>query len=211
MPVPRFMFAFEKFNQKIRRLRHFAAFLIAVMMSVCLIGNASAVVISVSTVHIAGTQWESEYTIYGEDGDPPIREFTIFFDVGNYSNLQLLGAPVNWDGIVVDPDIALPAEGFFDALALVEAVNPGAILGGFKLGFDYSGPGAPGRQYFEIIDPETFSTLASGFTERETSGSVPEPGTLLLMGCMLPVMLGLRRKLAANAVAVAGSFSGRGK
>jgi len=37
------------------------------------------------------------------------------------------------------------------------------------------GVGEPGSQYYEIIDPVTFETIEDGYT-------IPEPGTLLLLG-----------------------------
>jgi len=40
---------------------------------------------------------------------------------------------------------------------------------GFAVSFDWLGEGEPGAQFYEIIDPDTFETINSGWT-------VPEPG-----------------------------------
>jgi len=47
-------------------------------------------------------------------------------------------------------------------------------VAGFAVSFDWLGTGEPGAQFYEIIDPDTFETIDSGWT-------VPEPGTICLL------------------------------
>jgi len=69
----------------------------------------------------------------------------------------------------------LEDDGFYDALALVDAIGVGEGIYGFTVSFDWSGEGEPAAQYYEIVDPVTYDTIADGWT-------VPEPGTLVLLG-----------------------------
>ncbi|MCF7956659.1 MAG: PEP-CTERM sorting domain-containing protein [Phycisphaerae bacterium] len=46
---------------------------------------------------------------------------------------------------------------------------------GISMQVDYLGGGDPLMQYYEVVDPVTFLTIADGYT-------VPEPVTLLLLG-----------------------------
>src|SRR5690606_36000186 len=99
-------------------------------------------------------------------------EFTIQFQLGSSANLLVAESPAGWDSLVVQPDAGLPDDGFFDALALGAGIVSGAGLGGFAVSFDYLGAGTPGPQAFDIVDPGTFATLASGTT---TATAVPAP------------------------------------
>ncbi len=45
----------------------------------------------------------------------------------------------------------------------------------FSVSFDWLGEETPGSQFYEIVNPDTFETIDSGWT-------VPEPGMLLLLG-----------------------------
>jgi hypothetical protein len=114
------------------------------------------------------------------DGQPvAIKEFTIWFDSGLYTNLVVTTpAPLSnaWNEIVWQPEPVLQDPGAYDALALVS--NPGIATGqsarGFSVSFEWLGQGTPGSQRYEIINPDTFETVDAGLT-------IPEPATLLLL------------------------------
>ncbi len=125
-------------------------------------------------------RWQYCYSVTNISLTPAIKEFTIWFDYGLYDNLAIetLDPPAsNWDELIIQPEPVLEDDGYYDAKA--EAWNPGIGVGetvsGFSVSFDWFGAGQPGSQFYEIIDPATFDTLDSGRT-------VPEPGTLLLLG-----------------------------
>ena len=100
--------------------------------------------------------------------------FTIFFDRTLYSQLQNPPTFVNadFDLLVVQPDLALMSNGFYDALALRNAPS---LADPFRVKFVWLGPGTPGSQPFTIYNTD-FSTISQG----QTIG-VPEPSTLSLL------------------------------
>ena len=102
--------------------------------------------------------------------------FSIFFDAALYSSLESPPPSVGseWDVLSLEPDPGLPADGLYDALALVDSPT---TLAGFMIDFVWLGTGAPGSQPFVIYDT-SFATVESGPT-------VPEPGTLVLLGSAL--------------------------
>lgn len=109
--------------------------------------------------------------------------FTIYFALGLYSDLAVDSANSDWDMFVSQPDPALPADGFFDALA---STSPASLGDPFVVSFVWSGVGTPGSQSFEIYtlrdqagNPINLETVESG---RTASSVVPEPGTLFLLG-----------------------------
>jgi hypothetical protein len=125
-------------------------------------------------------KWQYTYEVSNISLSPePIKEFTIWFGVGSYDNLTIatLNSPAsNWDEIVWQPEPILGDDGGYDALATGLNIGVGESVTGFSVSFDWLGTGMPGTQYYEIINPNTFETIESGWT-------VPEPATLLLLIC----------------------------
>ena len=134
--------------------------------------------------NLSGNSWEYTYTVDNQL-DTPIDGFTIWFDLGVYENLLITGSPNwDWDGFAAQPDSSLPDDGFADWLTFGLPINPGEVLAGFTVSFDYLGTATPGEQFFETFDYD-FNLLSEGYTEQmasTASASVPEPGTLLLFG-----------------------------
>lgn len=152
-------------------------------LALCILASASAnaVPIYYEAEALGGNTWQYNYTVDNDDPADPVYEFTIFFDLGLYSNLRLASAPAGWDALAIEPDANLPDDGFYDALALAGPVYPGQLLSGFSIVFDYLGLDSPSSQRYDIIDPATFEIISSGLTERPASTHVPEPGTLMLL------------------------------
>lgn len=153
---------------------------------------AEAAVVTYTTTHLGGTSWRYDYSVAALAGDPTIEEFTIFFGV-SYANLQVAATPGGWDSIVVEPDAGIPADGYFDSLGLIAGVSPGASAAGFAVDFDFLGVGTPGNQHFEVVDPQTFEVLTSGFTkslEAPPLGTIPEPTTTWLMLLAFGLVIG---------------------
>lgn len=138
-----------------------------------------------NTTDLGGGTWEYEYTVTNDTLLTDIEEFTVFFEYGLYDNL-IVTTPLapDWDELTADPDIifGFPVDGSYDALASGAGIAPGNTASGFSVSFDWLGVGTPGSQPFDIVDPSTFLTIASGTTTSSSGAPVPEPGTLMLLG-----------------------------
>ncbi len=176
--------------------RHF--FLSILLLFPGLVIHAAPILYEVT--NLSGSTWEYTYTIENEETFP-IEEFTIWFDLGVYENLQLTGSPsLDWDGFVAQPDIFLPDDGFADWFALGALINPGETLSGFSVSFDYLASGTPGTQFFELIDPLTFDSITDGFTQLKVNNPVPLPGTFALLSLGLALVGGLRRRITFKSL-----------
>ncbi len=144
-------------------------------------GALNAAVISYSVSDLGSGRWEYSYSITNDALASAIEEFTIYFGYGLYDNLEVTTPVADWDELIVNPQLILgfPQDGFYDALAMVSGIGLGETLSGFSVAFDWLGSGIPEAQFFEIVDPLTFEALDSGST---VPVSVPEPGTLVLLG-----------------------------
>lgn len=151
-----------------------------------LAGTSFASTISYDLSNLGGGSWEYTYTVTNDTMSSAIEEFTIYFGLGLYDNLDIPNPlTATWSELVAQPDASLPADGFYDALTLGSGILPGQMAGSFSVSFDWLGPGNPGAQSFDIVDPVTFNTLESGTTipaSTPPSSAVPEPMTLLLLG-----------------------------
>ena len=130
--------------------------------------------LSYTATDISGSTWEYNYTITN-NLTVNLTEFTTFFTLGQYTNLDVLSAPGNWEGgggaLAINPDPSLPADGFFDAEASDAGLAPGASQGGFSVEFTYLGTGTPGAQLFNFVDSSSFATLEAGNTTLSSGGS----------------------------------------
>jgi hypothetical protein len=167
----------------------------ALLGALALAGSAESATIQTS-VHQVGPLWELALTV-GNDGAPAeIGHFTVYFDESLFSALQLTSSPAGWDSLVIQPDLAIPAAGYLDALVTPPQapLAAGQSQGGFKLSFAYSGIGAPGSLPFDIVS-ENYDVLYHGQTV-----AVPEPATALLGLAGGGLLLArLRRRAPAGA------------
>jgi len=142
------------------------------------------------TTDLGGGRWQYTYDVYNNSLTDGIDEFTIWFGIGSYDNLIIeTGDPPasNWDEIVWDPDPFLGDDGGYDALASNLDIGTGEHVYGFAVSFDWLGTGDPGSQYYEIIDPDDFSTIDSGWT-------TPEPGSFLILLAGVSILRIKKRK-----------------
>lgn len=171
--------------------------LLAIVSLIVVPLTASAAVITYDATHVSASQWIYNYSVKADTAEPPINEFTIYFDHALFADLSLLSSPQDWDTLIVQPDISLLSNGFLDALALADGLQQGNTVNGFSVAFTYLGSGIPGSQRFDIVDPITFSTITSGQTSlsgvRPPTG-VNEPSSLLLLAPSLLGLLSLKRR-----------------
>ncbi|MGK5011442.1 hypothetical protein [Janthinobacterium sp. MDB2-8] len=169
----------------------------------CAMSVARATSIGYTATSLGGTQWRYDYTVSNTMLAMPIEEFTLFFSVGQYAKLHNISTAPGWDVLLVQPDPAIPASGYVDALALALAggIVPGATATGFSVTFDYLGAGNPGAQPFSILDPVSFIELEAGSTQ-PAAVALPSTPWLLLAGVLAMACL-RRRQPAATALATA--------
>ena len=165
----------------------------------CAMSAAHATSIGYTATPLGGTQWRYDYTVSNTTLAVPITEFTLFFSVGQHAMLHDISTAPGWDVLLVQPDPAIPASGYLDALALAGGIHPGATATGFSVTFDYLGAGSPGAQPFSILDPVSFIELETGITQA-AAVALPSTPWLLLAGVLAMACLG-RRRLAAAALA----------
>lgn len=125
---------------------------------------------------LGNEHWQYDYQVYNLSLADGIKEFTVWFEYGLYSNLVIKTSDSllsEWDEKIWQPDPVLNDAGAYDALVLNEPILVGESISGFTVSFEWVGMGVPGPQFYEIIDPATFMAMDSGFT-------VPEPLSLSL-------------------------------
>lgn len=182
------------------------SFAVAVVLAAMLGGGGGAV--AATTIEYRATDltdlvvdedlWRYEYRVSGRSFFVDLG-FDVYFPVAGGFQFEDLGqalpANADWDVFDLQPDAALPADGAYDALALVDAAS---LAGFFSIDFIWRGTGAPGSQPFEIFDastPGAFSILEAGRTvPLRDGGQVPTPGSLGLLLGGLAVMGALRRR-----------------
>lgn len=158
----------------------------AVVMGLCSLSPSHATLVTYSAEPLGGLAWRYIYEVANNSLEEDIGEFTVYFDRSLYSSLAVEASPSGWDSVVVPPDDGIPADGFFDSLALVDGIAPHASVGGFSVTFDYSGAGVPGSQFFEVVDA-SFQVLDSGMTT-----PIPEPQSYLLLVAGLAILACMR-------------------
>jgi hypothetical protein len=174
---------------------------IGVLLATIACNPAQATIIEYDLEAMNGETWRYNYYVTNDTLDAPIEEFSIWFDWSLFGDLGFSLAPAGWDPIAIQPDVNLPHDGLYDALALGGGLLPGSTLGGFSLQFTWLGAGTPGSQAFDILNPLDFSVLDTGMTRLRVTTppvGVPEPDTLALLSAallLLPLMR--RRKLRA--------------
>ncbi len=179
-------------RRKLARHFHIARYLVFVLTATLLAGQHSdAAMIQYEVVDLPDPavvpgqdHWQYRYHV-SEFSFQIGQGFDVFFDVGLYEDLEDPPPAVNtdWDVQAFQPDLALPDDGFYDAVAQTDVPSLSDI---FIVTFVWTGTGTPGPQRFEIFDTN-FSALESGQTV-----PVPEPATWIVMFAGL--VIAARRK-----------------
>lgn len=168
---------------------------LARMVLICVVAllplQLRAAVISYTTSQVAGSTWRYDYSVTNDAPSAALEEFSVFFDRDLYADLLVAAAPVGWDALVVQPDLLLPDDGFFDALAIADGLAPSATRDGFAVQFTWKGLGTPAGQPFAVINPLTFATLESGTT---TAVPLPATGWIVALAVGLLAGRGMRRR-----------------
>lgn len=151
--------------------------------------------IAFSTQNLSSGRFQYDYVLTN-DSAQRIDEVTIYFDRTLFNDLANGVSPSGWDPLVIQPDLGLPSDGFFDVLALGPGLLPGVSLSGFSIQFTFLGSGSLPAQRFQIVEPDTFAILASGLTVLADSPPppIPEPATFtLFIIALLALVIAKRR------------------
>ena len=182
--------------------RILSAAVVAVACSAAAAPRAEATVIEFRAVDLADVVagedlWMYDYFVsdfvFAAD-----QGFSTYFDPLLYANLQAVPQSSDWDPIAVQPDLALPSAGFYDALALV---NGASLVDPFTVMFVWLGGAgsAPGSQAFTVNQFDAagnVSFLETGQTVAQGSAAVPEPATGLVFAVGAALACRARRKRA---------------
>jgi len=117
--------------------------------------------------------------------------FTIYFDYRFFEDLAAGPIPAGWDLLVAQPNLALPDDGFLDALALS---TPASLSDPFLVSFVWSGTGAPASQRFEVYTLPVQGGIDIVEEGRTTSSVIPEPGTIFLLGVGVLGLVAAKRR-----------------
>lgn len=148
---------------------------------------------------VSGNEWQYAYTLTGTPLNAN-QGLTVFFDPAltlNLTNASLDAinpasvAATAWSSFTIPYDPTLSSDGYYTALALI---NADTTADGFAVDFNYLGSGSPGSQAFSIdqydANGNLISNLQTGETTPLTTVATPEPGTgsLLILGAFVVVM-----------------------
>jgi len=175
-------------------------YIFPILIASCfLLGSANAASIdytatNLTDINLGEDLWEysysvSDHTFIADTG------FTVYFDHTLYNFID--SSPVSpngeWDVITWNPDSSIPADGAYDAFALVDNAS---LIDTFTISFVWlGGISGPGSQLFEIYNGITWDILDNGLTEETPSiSAVPIPTTFILFGTGLAGILSSARK-----------------
>lgn len=166
---------------------------------------ALAVTIMYDLEQDADGTWRYIYTVVNDSGTE-FDGFTIYFDPDDTAGVDIAGTPQDWDGLVLLLDPELPAAAATDWLNFGAPLLFGDSLGGFVASFTWLGAVLPSEQFFEMHQFFELYTLSFGpgcdaflgcFAIVYEGVTVPEPGTLALLGALMLALALQRRRSRA--------------
>jgi len=154
--------------------KFFMSLVLVLMMAtgVCFASVETEVYVESSLV--SGNTWLLDYVVKNKTLGA-VKELTVEFDFDSFDNLIDVSGAGAGCNIQVWPAISQAGDGWAFDVVLDMPLGIGGSFTGVSMQVDYLGGGDPLMQYYEVVDPVTFVTIADGYT-------VPEPMTLLLLG-----------------------------
>jgi len=144
-----------------------AIFVVITVISLLLTSSAGATEIEYVPENVGAGQWVYHYTLRNDTLNDSIEQFIIWFEPGVYENLSIVSEPdigYDWYQDTVEPDPVWLFYGAYRALAWYEGIAAGDYQTGFAVRFTYLGAGAPGPQEFDVVDPNEYISLETGWT-----------------------------------------------
>jgi hypothetical protein len=163
---------------------------------------SQAGVITTTYQQVSGSDWYVDLHLMGDDIPTTPSGFTVYFDENIFSDLIAIATPdETWDTLVIQPDLNIPAPGFYDAYLTTGQGFAFHDATGFRVGFSYFGTDRPPQLTFDIVDAN-YQVLFSGVTKPLIdlpTTEVPEPNTIILLALGLLVIL-LKKKSVQNTL-----------
>jgi hypothetical protein len=151
----------------------------------------------------AGGSVEFKYSIDTTGLATTFDQLTLYFDRGLYESVMIIGVPSAWNAIVVQRDLFLESDGFFDALFARTYTAGDPLIDMFTLQVQLVSGMSESEQRFELLTSDTFTVVAEGFTTRATP--VPEPSSLALVLAAWLAAIGTARATAKKSRRVVAS------
>jgi hypothetical protein len=156
-------------------------------------GSAAVLTVAYTTSDLADTvpgadRWQFTYRAAGSLN--PFEGFNVLFKPSDFAALSVDSTPPGWLTYALGPDLAFATDGVFSSTI----DGTGTLPAEFIVSFDWIGTGVPGSQPFEIFD-DSFNVAGEGIT---TPATLPEPGSLILMGGGLAAFAMIRRRYSGK-------------
>lgn len=163
---------------------------------------SQAGVITTTYQQVSGSDWYVDLHLMGDDIPTTPSGFTVYFDENLFSDLIAIATPdETWDTLVIQPDLNIPAPGFYDAYLTTGQGFAFHDATGFRVGFSYFGTDAPPQLTFDIVDAN-YQVLFSGVTKPLIdlpTTEVPEPNTIILLALGL-LVISLKKKFVQQSL-----------
>lgn len=168
---------------------HASLFRTLLLLGLCFAGHAQAVSIEYRASDLPDAvgqadRWRYAYRVSGNFA--AFTGFNVFFDPTLYGALEDPPPAPNaqWTALTVQPDDALPAAGFYTAIAQQDGAS---LADDFTVDFVWRGTGTPAGQPYEVFD-DSFNVVGIGQTSPFGAPAIPEPGSLLLLAGALGLL-----------------------
>lgn len=142
----------------------------------------------------AGERWKYKYHIDGPFSAG--HSFVLIYGASIYGSLNLLVPLDNllWDqSSLSQPDPFNTLDGLLTSIARLDIADASAD---FEVAFDWTGPGRPGSQAFQLRDAIDNLVLNSSTSLNGAGVPVPEPATLpLVLAGLLLIRRNIKRRL----------------
>lgn len=172
-----------------------AKYLSALLMPLLAASASQAGIITTTYQQVSGSDWYVDLHLMGDDIPTTPSGFTVYFDENIFSDLIAVATPdETWDTLVIQPDLNIPAPGFYDAYLTTGQGFAFHDATGFRVGFSYFGTDAPPQLSFDVVDAN-YQVLFSGVTKPLIdlpTTEVPEPNTIFLLALGLLAIFGFR-------------------
>lgn len=167
------------------KLNYFKSISLLFTFLFCVANPARAALITTEFSELVGSQGTVDINLSLSAGEN-FSGFSLYFSENLFTDLDIIFSPVEWDSIVLQPDVLLGA-GLFDSY------NPAGLSSGFaRVSFTYLSDLPFQTLAYDFFDAD-YAIVESGLSINVTT-PVPESSSIILLMLGL-IVLGLRKHL----------------